>query len=102
MIEARLKLETSEPFIKMARESPFFADRFALVDSPDQFYMLRAFIDLYEFIYRLHKTHVIDDQLWLRWMSSAKAMKSIPKFLNVWEKTKSVHSPEFVKFIDSL
>jgi len=102
MIEARLKLETSEPFIKMARESPFYADRFALVDSPDQFYMLRAFIDLYEFIYRLHKTHVIDDQLWLRWMSSAKAMKSIPKFLNVWEKTKSVHSPEFVKFINSL
>ncbi|WP_415310227.1 hypothetical protein [Candidatus Nitrosocosmicus sp. FF01] len=102
MIEARLKLETSEPFIKMARESPFFADRFALVDSPDQFYMLRAFIDLYEFIYRLHKTRVIDDQLWLRWMSSAKAMKSIPKFLNVWDKTKSVHSPDFVKFIDSL
>ena len=86
----------------MARESPFYADRLALGDRPDQFYILRAFIELYEFIYRLHKTHVIDDQLWLRWMSSAKAMKSIPKFLNVWEKTKSVHSPEFVKFIDSL
>ena len=72
----------------MVKESPFYEDRFALVDRFDQFYMLRAFIDLYEFIYRLHKTHVIDDQLWLRWMSSAKAMKSIPKFLNVWEKTK--------------
>ncbi|HET6591087.1 MAG: hypothetical protein AB7V56_16305 [Candidatus Nitrosocosmicus sp.] len=102
MIEARLKLETSEPFINMAKESPFFADRFALVDSPDQFYMLRAYIDLYEFIFRLHKTKVIDDQLWTRWMSSAKAMKSIPKFLTVWDKTKSVHSPDFVKFIDSL
>lgn len=45
MIEARLKLDTSEPFIKMARESPFFAGRFALVDSPDQFYVLRAYID---------------------------------------------------------
>lgn len=102
MIEARLKLETSEPFIKMARESPFYAERFNLVDSPDQFYMLRAYIDLYEFIFRLHKTKVIDNQLWSRWMSSAKAMKSIPKFLVVWNSTKSVHSPDFVKYIDSL
>lgn len=102
MIEARLKLETSQPFIKMAKESQYFAERFSLVESPDQFYMIRAYIDLYEFIFRLHKTKVIDKQVWLRWMSSAKAMKSIPKFLAVWNKTKSVHSKEFVKFIDSL
>ena len=55
MIEARMKLETSETFIKMAKESPFYAERFALLDSPDQFYMIRAYIDLYEFIFRLHK-----------------------------------------------
>jgi hypothetical protein len=34
MIEARMKLETSETFIKMAKESPFYEERFALLDSP--------------------------------------------------------------------
>jgi hypothetical protein len=102
MIEARMKLETSETFIKMAKESPFYAERFALLDSPEQFYMIRAYIDLYEFIFRLHKKGMIDKQFWSRWMSSARAMKSIPKFLVIWDKTKNVHSPDFVKFIDSL
>jgi hypothetical protein len=102
MIEARVKLETSESFIQMAKESPYYSERFALVDNPEQFYMLRAYIDLYEFIFRLHKNRIIDDQFWARWVFSAKAMKSIPKFLLVWDKTKYVHSPDFVKFIDLL
>ncbi len=45
---------------------------------------------------------MIDDQLWFRWMSSAKAMKSIPKFVSVWDKTKHVPSRDFVEFIDAL
>lgn len=57
MVEARVKLESTGSFTKMARESPYYAERFALVDSPDQFYTLRAYIDLYEFIFRLHKTN---------------------------------------------
>jgi len=102
MIEERVKLETSESFKQMAKESPYYAERFTLVDNPEQFYMLRAYVDLYEFIFRLHKNKIIDDQFWSRWMFSTKAMKSIPKFLLVWEKTKYVHSPDFVKFIDLL
>ena len=102
MIEARVKLESTESFAKMAKESPYYAERFALVESPDQFYTLRAYIDLYEFIFRLHKTDVIDKQLWSRWASGARAMKSIPKFQAVWNKTKNVHTPDFVHFIDSL
>ena len=80
MIEARVKLESTESFAKMAKESPYYAEHFALVESPDQFYTLRAYIDLYEFIFRLHKTVAIDEQLWSRWASGARAMKSIPKF----------------------
>ena len=80
MIEARVKLESTESFAKMAKESPYYAERFALVESPDQFYTLRTYIDLYEFIFRLHKTVAIDEQLWSRWASGARVMKSIPKF----------------------
>ncbi len=52
MIEARLNLETTETFIRMAKESTCYAERFSLVETPDQFYMLRAYTDLYEFIFR--------------------------------------------------
>jgi hypothetical protein len=102
MIEARIKLESTESFTKMVKESPYYAEGFALVESPDQFYTLRAYIDLYEFIFRLHKTDAIDEQLWSRWASGAKAMKSIPKFQAVWNKTKNVHTRDFVHFIDSM
>lgn len=102
MIEVRLKLESTETFIKMAKESPYFNERFALVESPEQFYMLRSLMDLYDFIFRLHKTRAIDNEMWSRWASSVKAIKSIPKFMLVWEKTKYVHSPDFIKFVDSL
>jgi hypothetical protein len=48
MVEARVKLESTESFTKMAKEYPYYAERFALVESPDQFYTLRAYIDLYD------------------------------------------------------
>ncbi len=78
MIEARVKLESTESFAKMAKS--YYAERFALVESPDQFYTLRAYIDLYEFIFRLHMTDTIDKQLWSRWASGARAIKTTPKF----------------------
>ena len=102
MMEARLKLETTPAFTKMASESPHFAERFELVESPEQFYILRAYIDLYEFLFRLYKSGMIDEQFWLRWASAIKAMKSIPKFLVVWNKTKNVHTGDFIRFVDSV
>jgi hypothetical protein len=50
----------------------------------------------------MHKTDAIDEQLWSRWASGARAMKSIPTFQAVWNKTKNVHTRDFVNFIDSL
>jgi hypothetical protein len=38
----------------------------------------------------------------LRWKELAKALMTIPKFKKVWEKTKQIHTPDFVAFIDSL
>jgi hypothetical protein len=87
MMEARVKLETTQAFTKMAAE---------------QFYILRAYMDLYEFLFRLYKNGMIDEQFWLRWALAIKAMKSIPKFLAVWNKTKNVHTNDFVKFVNSI
>ncbi len=102
IMDARIRLENSETFTKMAKESPFFSERFGIVSSPEEYYTVVAFLDLFEFLFRLNRTKTIDSQLWMRWKELAKALMTIPKFKKVWEKTKQVHTPDFVEFIDSL
>jgi hypothetical protein len=100
--DARLKLESTETFTKMAKESPIFAERFAVVDSPDEYYIIVAFLDLFELLFRLNKRDMIDIEIWSRWKGLAETIMTIPKFKRVWEKTKDVHAKEFKDFIDSL
>ena len=100
-MDARLKLECTETFTKMAKESPIFAERFA-VDSPDEYYIIVAFLDLFELLFRLNKRDMIDIGIWSRWKGLAETIMTIPKFKRVWEKTKDVHAKEFKDFIDSL
>ncbi len=102
IVEARLNLEKTETFTKMAKESQVFADRFSIVDNPDEYYMAVAFLDLFEFLYLMNKTKTIEPGLWLRWQELVKTMMTIPKFKKVWEKTKEIHMKDFVGFIDSL
>jgi hypothetical protein len=102
IMDARLKLESTETFTKMAKESPIFAERFALVDSPDEYYIIVAFLDLFELLFRLNKRDMIDIEIWSRWKGLAETIMTIPKFKRVWEKTKDVHAKEFKDFIDSL
>lgn len=102
IMDARLKLESTEMFTKMAKESPIFAERFTVVDSPDEYYVIVAFLDLFEFLFRLNKRDMIDTEIWSRWKGLAKTIMTIPKFKRVWEKTKDVHANEFRHFIDSL
>jgi hypothetical protein len=102
IMDARLKLESTETFTKMAKESPIFAERFIVVDSPDEYYVIVAFLDLFEFLFRLNKRDMIDTEIWSRWKGLAKTIMTIPKFKRVWEKTKDVHANEFRDFIDSL
>jgi hypothetical protein len=102
IMDARLKLESTETFTKMAKESPIFAERFTMVDSPDEYYVIVAFLDLFEFLFRLNKRDMIDTAIWSRWKGLAKTIMTIPKFKRVWEKTKDVHANEFRDFIDSL
>jgi hypothetical protein len=102
IMDARLKLENTEVFTRMATESVLFQERFAVVDSPEEYYIIVAIIDLIEFMFRLYKKGLIDTQIWFRWEGYIKGMRTIPKFMNVWEKTKDVHASEFREFIDSL
>jgi hypothetical protein len=102
IMDARLKLESTETFTKMAKESPIFAERFTVVDSPDEYYTIVAFLDLFEFLFRLNKREMIDNEIWYRWKGLAKTIMTIPKFRKVWEKTKDVHAHEFREFVDSL
>jgi len=102
IIEARLNLENTETFTNMAKESPLFAERFSLVDSPQEYYTVVAFLDLFEFIFRLNKKEIIDPQLWLRWKELAKTIMTIPKFMKIWDKTMYVHTKEYVDFIDTV
>jgi hypothetical protein len=101
-MDARLKLESTETFTKMAKESPIFTERFAVVDSPVEYYVIVAFLDLFELLFRLNKRDMIDTEIWSRWKGLAETIMTIPKFKRVWEKTKDVHAKEFKDFIDSL
>jgi hypothetical protein len=102
IMDARIRLENSEAFTKIARESPLSSERFGLVDKPEEYYSIVAFLDLFEFIFRLNKTRMIDAQLWVRWKELVKMIMTIPKFRKVRGKTKQIHTPEFVAFVDSL
>jgi hypothetical protein len=57
---------------------------------------------MFEYLFRLYKTKMIDAEQWLHWEASAKSMITIPKFKKVWDKTKDGRSYEFTKLIDSL
>ena len=102
IMDARLKLENTEVFTKMATESPLFQTRFAVVDSPEEYYITIAIIDLIEFMFRLYKKGMIDTQIWFRWEEYIRGMRTIPKFKKVWETTKDIHANEFRQFVDSL
>jgi hypothetical protein len=86
----------------MAKESPIFAERFSVVDSPEEYYIVMAFIDLVEFLFLLNKRDMIDTEIWSRWKGFAETIMTIPKFKSVWEKTKDVRASEFRDFLDSL
>ena len=72
IMDARLKLESTKTFTNMAKESPIFAERFTVVDSPDEYYIIVAFLDLFEFLFRLNKRDMIDTEIWSRWKGLAK------------------------------
>jgi len=103
IVEARLKLENTEEFTKMANESSVFRERFDLVDSPSEYYTIVSFLDLFEYVFRLNETQMIDEIVWKRWTVLTETIMTIPKFRTIWIKTKESHpDKKFGEFIDSL
>jgi hypothetical protein len=103
IIEARLKLENTEEFTKMASESEVFRERFALVDSPSEYYTIVSFLDLFEYVFRLNEMQMIDKIVWKRWKVLTETIMTIPKFRSIWMKTRESHPDnDFEEFIDSL
>jgi|SRR5437870_2232710 len=76
-------MENNETFTNMAKESPIFAERFALVNTPEEYYTIMAFLDLIEFLFRLNKGKMVDMEVWSRWKILARTIFTIPKFRNV-------------------
>lgn len=101
ILDARTKLQNTEIFTNMAKESPLFVERFKLVD-PNEYYTIISLIDTIEFIYRINKKKMIDKELWLRWEHHARGMMTIPKFKKIWGITKKFHTRDFVNFMDGL
>ena len=102
MLDARTKLQTTDMFTNMAKESSLYSERFKLVEEPKEYYTIISLIDTIEFIYRINKKRMIDKELWQRWENHAKSMMTIPKFKKVWNATKEFHTRDFVNFMDGL
>lgn len=103
IMEARLKLENTEEFTNMAKESSIFMERFALVDRPSEYYTIISFLDLFEYVFRLNEMQMIDSVVWNRWKGLTETIMTIPKFRTIWAKTKDSHpNKEFREFVDSL
>lgn len=100
ILDARTKLQNTQVFINMAKESSLYAERFTLVE-PAEYYTIISLIDTIEFIYRINKKKMIDKELWQRWEYHAKSMMTIPKFKKVWSVTKKFHTHDFVNFMDA-
>jgi hypothetical protein len=74
IMDARLKLQSTESFTKMAKESPNFGQRFSIVDSPEEYYIVVAFVDLVEFLFLLNKRDMIETEIWSRWKGFAETI----------------------------
>jgi hypothetical protein len=75
IMDVRLKLERTEMFTNMAKESPIFAERFTTIESPDEYYTIVAFLDLFEFLFRLNMREMID--IWSRRKGLAKRTQNL-------------------------
>ena len=102
MLDARTKLQNTDIFTKMAKESSLYAERFKIVEEPKEYYTIISLIDTIEFIYKIKKKKMIDKELWQRWENHAKNMMTIPKFRKVWSATREFHTRDFVNFMDGL
>lgn len=74
---------SSREYLEMSQESPVVSQYYSLAGSPRQYYIITQTFDMFEYIFRLYKTKMIDEEQWLRWEATAKSMITIPKFKKI-------------------
>ena len=102
ILQVRTRLEDSELFTNMAKDSEHFQKRFSLVNKPSEYYTVVSFLDLLEYLFRLNQAKLIDPMVWSRWKRFAELVMTIPQFKRLWPVTKTSHTKEFAEFIDGL
>jgi hypothetical protein len=93
---------TCKEYLKMPQEGPIVSQYYSWAGGPKHYYIIIQTFDMFEYLFRLYKTDMIEVRKWLRWKTTATSMITIPKFKKVWDETKESRSHEFAKFVDSL
>jgi hypothetical protein len=103
IIEASCSYKIQKSLSKwQRRESAVFMERFALVDSPSEYYTIVSFLDLFHYVFRLNEMQMIDEVVWKRWNVFIETIMTIAKFRIIWHKTKELRPDTgFEEFIDS-
>ena len=73
----------AQKYFQYGKGKSNFSKRFTVVDSPEEYYTIVAFLDLFEFLFRPNKRDMIDTEIWSRWKGLAKTIITIPKFKRV-------------------
>jgi len=55
ILDSRTKLQNTDVFTKMAKESSLYIGRFKLADEPQEYYTIISLTDTIEFIDRIHQ-----------------------------------------------
>src|SRR5437899_2925386 len=55
----------SKKYFEMSQESPVVSQYYSLAGSPRQYYIIIQAFDMFEYLFRLYKTKMIDAEQWI-------------------------------------
>jgi len=82
----------------MSQESPIVSQYYSWTGGHKHCYIIIQTVNMFEYIFSLYKSKMIEVEKWLLWKTTAESMITIPRFKKVWDKTKDSRSHEFAKF----
>jgi hypothetical protein len=65
--QALFSMFNSKDYLEMSQESSVVSQYYSLAGSPRQYYIIIQTFDMFEYLFRLYKTKMIDEEQWLRW-----------------------------------
>lgn len=102
MSENRAQLMTKGSLINPEQESVFFRQMYALVGKEGYYYKLRLF-HTFELFFLLHKSHLIDEDMWHGWRNNMRVCFDTDINREVWLaiRNQDLFHPSFTKFINA-